>query len=199
MTEPIKTDVLIIGAGPCGLFAVFELGLLDMKAHLIDILDKIGGQCAELYPEKPIYDIPGIPYVTGQGLCRRADGADQAVRRAVSSAGDGREGREDRRPAVPRHHRPRQGVRGEGGGDRGRRRLVPTQASADPGHRGLREQLGVLRGAPDGGVSRQAAADRRRRRLGARLDAQPGAASRAISRSCTGAASSAPRPTASTR
>ena len=69
MSEVIKTDVLIIGAGPCGLFAVFELGLLDMKAHLIDILDKIGGQCAELYPEKPIYDIPGIPYVTGQGLC----------------------------------------------------------------------------------------------------------------------------------
>src|SRR6184192_22563 len=68
VTEPIKTDVLIIGAGPCGLFAVFELGLLDMKAHLVDILDKIGGQCAELYPEKPIYDIPGIPYVTGQGL-----------------------------------------------------------------------------------------------------------------------------------
>ena len=69
MQEPIKTDVLIIGAGPCGLFAVFELGLLDMKAHLVDILDKVGGQCAELYPEKPIYDIPGIPYITGQGLC----------------------------------------------------------------------------------------------------------------------------------
>src|ERR1700745_3784955 len=69
MSEPIKTDVLIIGAGPCGLFAVFELGLLDMKTHVIDILDKIGGQCAELYPEKPIYDIPGLPYVTGQGLC----------------------------------------------------------------------------------------------------------------------------------
>src|SRR5689334_5392538 len=68
MSEAIKTDVLIIGAGPCGLFAVFELGLLDMKAHLVDILDKIGGQCAELYPEKPIYDIPGIPLVTGQGL-----------------------------------------------------------------------------------------------------------------------------------
>jgi len=66
--EPIKTDVLIIGAGPVGLFAVFELGLLDMKAHLVDILDKIGGQCAELYPEKPIYDIPGIPYITGQGI-----------------------------------------------------------------------------------------------------------------------------------
>jgi len=68
MAETIKTDVLIIGAGPCGLFAVFELGLLDMKTHLVDILDKLGGQCAELYPEKPIYDIPGIPMVTGQGL-----------------------------------------------------------------------------------------------------------------------------------
>src|SRR6202000_3171868 len=68
MSEAIKTDVLIIGAGPCGLFAVFELGLLDMKVHLVDILDKVGGQCAELYPEKPIYDIPGIPTVSGQGL-----------------------------------------------------------------------------------------------------------------------------------
>lgn len=68
MSEPIHTDVLIIGAGPCGLFAVFELGLLDIKAHLVDILDKAGGQCGELYPEKPIYDIPGLPVVTGQGL-----------------------------------------------------------------------------------------------------------------------------------
>ncbi|MGA9081437.1 MAG: NAD(P)/FAD-dependent oxidoreductase, partial [Pseudolabrys sp.] len=68
MSETIKTDVLIIGAGPVGLFAVFELGLLDIKAHLVDILDKIGGQCAELYPEKPIYDIPGIPIITGHGL-----------------------------------------------------------------------------------------------------------------------------------
>ena len=68
MSETIKTDVVIIGAGPVGLFAVFELGLLDIKAHLIDILDKVGGQCAELYPEKPIYDIPGIPLITGHGL-----------------------------------------------------------------------------------------------------------------------------------
>src|ERR1700691_5399705 len=68
MTEPIKNDVVIIGAGPIGLFAVFELGLLDMRCHLIDVLDKIGGQCAELYPEKPIYDIPGIPYTSAQGL-----------------------------------------------------------------------------------------------------------------------------------
>ena len=68
MSETIKTDVVIIGAGPVGLFAVFELGLLDIKAHLVDILDKVGGQCAELYPEKPIYDIPGIPFITGHGL-----------------------------------------------------------------------------------------------------------------------------------
>ena len=64
----IETDVVIVGAGPVGLFAVFELGLLDIKCHLVDILPKAGGQCAELYPEKPIYDIPGYPSVTGQGL-----------------------------------------------------------------------------------------------------------------------------------
>jgi thioredoxin reductase (NADPH) len=66
--SPIETDALIVGGGPAGLFAVFELGLLDIKAHVVDILDRPGGQCAELYPEKPIYDIPGIPIVTGQGL-----------------------------------------------------------------------------------------------------------------------------------
>jgi thioredoxin reductase (NADPH) len=68
---PIQTDVIIVGAGPIGLFAVFELGLLDLKAHLVDILDRPGGQCAELYPEKPIYDIPGLPVVTGQELVER--------------------------------------------------------------------------------------------------------------------------------
>src|SRR5215212_8943808 len=68
MMDNIETDVVIIGAGPVGLFAVFELGLLDIKAHLVDILPKVGGQCAELYPEKPIYDIPGFPMITGQGL-----------------------------------------------------------------------------------------------------------------------------------
>ncbi|HIF25775.1 MAG TPA: NAD(P)/FAD-dependent oxidoreductase [Micavibrio sp.] len=66
-----KTDVIIVGAGPVGLFAVFELGLLDMKAHLVDILDKPGGQCAELYPEKPIYDIPAYPTIMGQELVDR--------------------------------------------------------------------------------------------------------------------------------
>jgi thioredoxin reductase (NADPH) len=69
--ERVETDVIIIGAGPIGLFAVFELGLLDLKCHLIDILDRPGGQCTELYPEKPIYDIPGIPIVTGQELTDR--------------------------------------------------------------------------------------------------------------------------------
>lgn len=63
-----STDIAIIGAGPVGLFAVFELGLLNLKTHLIDILNRPGGQCAELYPEKPIYDIPALPIVTGQGL-----------------------------------------------------------------------------------------------------------------------------------
>ncbi len=71
MTSPIETGALIIGAGPVGLFAVFELGLLDIKAHLIDILDRPGGQCTELYPEKPIYDIPGLPIVSGQELTDR--------------------------------------------------------------------------------------------------------------------------------
>ena len=71
MSSAIETDVAIIGAGPIGLFAVFELGLLDLKTHLVDILDRPGGQCTELYPEKPIYDIPGLPYVTGQELTDR--------------------------------------------------------------------------------------------------------------------------------
>jgi len=64
----IKTDILIIGAGPVGLFAVFEAGLLKMKCHLIDILPKPGGQCIELYPKKPIYDIPGYPEILAGDL-----------------------------------------------------------------------------------------------------------------------------------
>ena len=61
-----KKDIVIVGAGPVGLFTVFEAGLLGLNCALIDNLDKPGGQCAELYPEKPIYDIPGVPYQTGQ-------------------------------------------------------------------------------------------------------------------------------------
>jgi thioredoxin reductase (NADPH) len=71
MTDMITTDVVIIGAGPCGLFTVFELGLLDIRCHVLDILDRPGGQCAELYPEKPIYDIPALPLVTGAELTSR--------------------------------------------------------------------------------------------------------------------------------
>jgi len=66
----IKTDAVIIGAGPVGLFSVFELGILGLNAHVIDNLDKIGGQCIELYPDKPIYDIPGIPNCTGEDLIK---------------------------------------------------------------------------------------------------------------------------------
>ncbi len=68
MEGPVKADAVIIGAGPVGLFAVFELGLVDIRCHVVDILDKVGGQCAELYPEKPIYDIPAFPVISGQEL-----------------------------------------------------------------------------------------------------------------------------------
>ena len=68
---PVRTDVLVIGAGPCGLFQVFELGLLGIHAHVIDTLPEPGGQCSMLYPEKPIYDIPGLPKVLGAELIER--------------------------------------------------------------------------------------------------------------------------------
>ena len=67
----IRTDVVIIGAGPCGLFQVFELGLLGIHAHVVDTLPEIGGQCAALYPEKPIYDIPALPVVGARELVDR--------------------------------------------------------------------------------------------------------------------------------
>lgn len=68
---PLETDVVIVGAGPAALFAVFELGLAEVRCHLVDILDRPGGQCAELYPEKPIYDIPGFPAIDAQELVDR--------------------------------------------------------------------------------------------------------------------------------
>ncbi|MDI9334811.1 MAG: NAD(P)/FAD-dependent oxidoreductase [Cytophagales bacterium] len=64
----IEADAVIVGAGPVGLFQVFELGLLEIKAHVIDSLEHVGGQCVELYPDKPIYDIPAVPVCTGQEL-----------------------------------------------------------------------------------------------------------------------------------
>lgn len=66
--QPIETDAVIVGAGPVGLFQVFELGLLEIKAHVVDSLSEVGGQCTELYPDKPIYDIPAIPVCTGKEL-----------------------------------------------------------------------------------------------------------------------------------
>jgi thioredoxin reductase (NADPH) len=65
---PIETDAVIVGAGPVGLFQVFELGLLEIKAHIVDSLSYPGGQCIELYPDKPIYDIPAVPMCTGKEL-----------------------------------------------------------------------------------------------------------------------------------
>src|SRR5690554_5942355 len=66
--EIIETDIAIIGAGPVGLFAVFEAGLLKMRCHLIDVLPQVGGQLSEIYPKKPIYDIPGFPTIDAQNL-----------------------------------------------------------------------------------------------------------------------------------
>ncbi|NNM61052.1 MAG: NAD(P)/FAD-dependent oxidoreductase [Steroidobacteraceae bacterium] len=69
--QPVTTDAVIIGAGPVGLFQVFELGLLGIRAEVIDSLRGPGGQCTELYPDKPIYDIPGVPVCTGEELTQR--------------------------------------------------------------------------------------------------------------------------------
>jgi thioredoxin reductase (NADPH) len=71
MNQPIETEALVIGAGPVGLFQVFQLGLQGIHCHVIDALPHVGGQCAELYPAKPIYDIPGIPFCTGHELVER--------------------------------------------------------------------------------------------------------------------------------
>ncbi|NUZ05099.1 NAD(P)/FAD-dependent oxidoreductase [Piscinibacter koreensis] len=68
---PIETDALIVGAGPVGLFQVFQLGLLEVRAHVVDTLPFVGGQCIELYADKPIYDVPGLPVATGRELIER--------------------------------------------------------------------------------------------------------------------------------
>ena len=73
MSKTYETDVVIIGAGPVGLFAVFEAGMLKMRCHVVDALDMAGGQCAALYPEKPIYDIPGHPAIDAQDLVKKLE------------------------------------------------------------------------------------------------------------------------------
>jgi thioredoxin reductase (NADPH) len=193
----IETDVAIIGAGPIGLFAVFELGLLDLKCHLVDILDRPGGQCTELYPEKPIYDIPGLPIVTGQELVNRL--LEQIkpfdpqfhfgeMATALEKLSDGRwklktdAGTEIVAP-----------------GDRGRRRrgLVPAQASAGAGHREIRKcrrrHRRALRRAQDGDLSRQEHTYRWWWRFRPRLGDQPGAAGQEHDPWCITATVSAPR------
>ncbi len=69
--QQFQTDIVIIGAGPVGLFAVFEAGMLKMRAHVVDALEAVGGQCAALYPEKPIYDIPGYPTILAAELVEK--------------------------------------------------------------------------------------------------------------------------------
>ncbi len=71
MGEQHETDIVVVGAGPVGLFQVFEAGMLDMRCHVVDTLDAIGGQCTALYPEKPIYDIPGYPEIEAEALIKR--------------------------------------------------------------------------------------------------------------------------------
>ena len=71
--SPVTTDAVVIGAGPVGLFAIFELGMLKIRCHVVDSLEAIGGQCAALYPEKPIYDIPGYPSVRAGELIERLE------------------------------------------------------------------------------------------------------------------------------
>lgn len=73
MQENFETDIVIIGAGPVGLFAVFECGMLKMRCHVVDALDEIGGQCTALYPEKPIYDIPAYPEIQASTLIEKLE------------------------------------------------------------------------------------------------------------------------------
>ena len=100
--QTYETDVAIVGAGPVGLFAIFELGLLDIKCVLVDILDKVGGQCSELYPEKPIYDIPAWPVISGQDLTDRLmeQVAPFGARYALGQMAVALKKREDRRWAL---------------------------------------------------------------------------------------------------
>ncbi len=176
MSDTIKTDVVIIGAGPVGLFAVFELGLLDIKAHLDRhprqgrraMRRALSGKADLRHSRHPLHHRPR-PH-------RRADAADQAVRADLPPRRDG----DDRwkrsathcsvcAPTPARPSRPNAWSIAAGGGSFQPKR-PPIQR-----HRALRGKVGILRRAQDGDFPRQAAADRRRRRLGARLDAQSAA------------------------
>ena len=146
-------------------------GAVDVKCHVVDILDRPGGQCAELYPEKPIYDIPALPIVTGAELTSRLleqikpFGAEFHYNQMVT------ERHQAWRRRLRAEDRWRAGVPLQGRGDRGRRRFVPAEEAAHPRHRCLRRNVGLLFREEDGSLPRQGCADRRRRRFGARLDA----------------------------
>ena len=169
--------------GPIGLFAVFELGLLDIKAHLIDILPKAGGQCAELYPEKPIYDIPGFPIITGQGLVDKLlkqiepFGPTFHYNEMVESARDPRQRRE--RPLfrvktdTGKAFEAKAVIIAAGGGSFQPKK--PPIAGIDA-YEGKSVFYAVRKMEQFRG---KRVRDRRRRRLGARLDAQPAARRRA--------------------
>ena len=196
MNEVLSTDVAIVGAGPIGLFAVFELGLLDIKGHLIDILPKAGGQCAELYPEKPIYDIPGFPIITGQGL------VDNLMKQIQPFGPKFHLGEMVERLEVlgtPEQPLFRVGTDNEktieakavfiaaGGGS-----FQPKKPPL-PGIDAYREQKRLLFRAQDGAFPGPPGCHRRRRRFGARLGSEPSPDRRDGSRSFIAATPFAPR------
>ncbi len=174
-TDAISTDVIIVGAGPVGLFAVFELGLNDIKCHLVDILERPGGQCAELYPEKPIYDIPGLPIVNGLELVDRLM---EQIRpfHPVFHLNQMAESLTKTGGQMAAHDRCRDGDRSTGAGYRGRRRQLHAEEAADQSIEEYEAKSVFYSVRRMETVPRQDDRHRRRRRFRAGLDAQPGAA-----------------------
>ena len=171
MAETIETDVAIIGAGPVGLFAVFELGMLKLSSVLIDALGEVGGQCAALYPEKPIYDIPAHPAIEAGELIAQLE-RQIAPFRAPRLLGRQVQGLAGGPGMFAAHHGPRRYAAREGGADRGRRRRVRSEPSADRGAGCLRgDRRGAVLRAAARGSARQARGDRRRRRFSGGLGA----------------------------
>ncbi len=172
MAGAIETDAVIVGAGPVGLFQVFELGLLEIKAHVIDSLKDVGGQCIELYPDKPIYDIPAIPVCTGKeltdSLLKQIEpfGATFHLGQEVSVV------REARRRPLLRRDQQGHALHHQGRHRCGRRRLVPAAHAEGAGDRTVPGYAAVLPRQGSDAVSRQEPGDRRRRRFGARLGAR---------------------------
>ena len=169
-----QTDVVIVGAGPVGLFAVFECGMVRLRCHVIDVLDDAGGQCTALYPEKPIYDIPGFPRIEAAELVVRLK-AQAAPFRPVYHLGEQVQGLEPLsggfwKVTTSEGH----GGAGARRDHRGRRRRLRSQPAAVAGHRGLRGQERLLLCHPSRSLPRQARGDRGRRRHRRRLGAVAG-------------------------